>query len=160
MAILQQWLVVRFTIALIPIATFLMEVPHMHRIAPNPRLVLVLPSEHPNTTPQVVGVARDPPPPAAAHLRPPVQAESAVRTCALVPTDKAVNVPEPVPTRTCPFAVKSVGSRTQAVSREIVPEVVIVPPESPVPAVMLVTVPDPPLTVPQQMAFEPLLIKT
>jgi hypothetical protein len=61
-----------------------------------------------------------------------------------------------------PFAVRIVGWITQAVLSAIVPEVVIVPPVNPVPAVIEVTVPDPPPppAVPQQMALAPLDIKT
>ena len=48
----------------------------------------------------------------------------------------------------------------QAVSRLIVPEVVMSPPQSPVPAQTEVTVPEPLETVPQHKALEPVLIRT
>jgi hypothetical protein len=77
-----------------------------------------------------------------------------------VPTDRAVGVDAAEAERISPFAVKALGSTTHAVSRAIVPEEVIVPPVRPVPATMDVTVPGQLVTVPQQTALEPLLIKT
>jgi hypothetical protein len=80
----------------------------------------------------------------AVHFKPEVQAESAVKNWPLMPTVSAVGVLAAVAARMSPFAVKAEGAITQAESKETVPLVVIVPPERPVPAVIEVTVPDPP----------------
>jgi hypothetical protein len=75
------------------------------------------------------------------QVKPLEQVEQAERTCPLVPTVSSTGVETPAAAISEPLAVTIVGGITQAVLSVMVPEVVIVPPVKPVPAVIEVRVP-------------------